>query len=138
MMRGFIYSQITNQMKIALAFKTCAIPQRKNALDPETEQNLEILARLHAAADLVMDHLIGTMFNDELVDAITYLYANHPPLRDVFKHSRTGVKRSRALAQSTEYFWKSIDRVRKPDYIPSDEDIMNLRCQSSGDVLWPF
>ena len=103
-----------------------------NALDPET------LDRLHAAADLVLNNLISTMFDDELADAIAYLYANHLPLRDVFNHSRNGVNRSESLTQSTEYFWKSIDRVRRPDYIPTEEDIMNLRCQSTGSVVWPF
>ena len=177
-MRSFIYSQITEQMKVALTFRPCAILQSSafiessvdstaneqkegfdpkysedadttmadaaalkeptNALDPETEQKLQTLDRLRAAADLVMNHYAGDPFNDELADAVAYLYANHLPLRDVFNHSRNGVNRSESLTQSTEYFWKSIDRVRRPDYIPTEEDIMNLRCQSTGSVVWPF
>ena len=112
-----------------------ALKEPTNALDPETEQKLQTLDPLRAAADLVMNHYAGDPFNDGLADAVAYLYANHLPLRDVFNHSRNGVNRSESLTQSTEYFWKNIDRVRHPDYVPSAEDNLNVLCRSSGYVI---
>ena len=96
-----------------------------------SEANEEKLAD---AIRVVMEHEKVALFPDEVADAVQYLYYNHPKLQHIFEQRRkpNGVKRFKVLTETTEYFWKSIDRIRQPDYMPTQQDIIYVRHRTCG------
>ena len=104
-----------------------------NGQDSETEQSLQTLDRLNAADVLVMNHPVGSVFNDEVADAITYLYANHLPLCDAFKRSKTKRKRyARSFGSAA-----SIHSLCHPPVFESEEGFEFLEygvCLNDADL----
>ncbi|KAL0484932.1 guanine nucleotide-binding protein G(i) subunit alpha [Acrasis kona] len=74
------------------------------------------------------------VWNDELCDDIQALWRD-PVIQAAFdKRSHT------QLDDSTEYYLNSLERIRKPDYIPTEEDVLWARVKTTGiiEVRYPY
>jgi len=90
--------------------------------------------RLSEAIQIVMNHSNLHTFRKEVGDAIKYIYQTHPKLQNVFVERRKGndLERQKILTETTEVFWRDIDRISDPEYMPSEQDIINVRYRTSG------
>ncbi|KAF9430935.1 hypothetical protein BGZ76_000647 [Entomortierella beljakovae] len=68
----------------------------------------------------------GITYPLEYQEAIRSLW-NDPAVQQVYELGNTY-----ALADNVKYFFDSIDRLFKPDYIPDDADILRCRVKSTG------
>merc|ERR1712013_865659 len=71
--------------------------------------------------------------NSALALAIRYIYFEDDTLRRLFRDRRQRAQSGRKiLTESTEYFWADIDRISAENYEPSEDDILNVRCRTTG------
>jgi len=80
-----------------------------------------------------LDPLAADFWVDEIVQHVKHLWNNEPAIKQVYEQ--------RALLQlldSTVYFYEAIDRIAKPEYTPTRDDILRARLRTSGIVERTF
>eukprot|EP01135_Chromosphaera_perkinsii_P003515 Nk52_evm15s246 gene=Nk52_evmTU15s246 len=111
-----IYANLLNSIKaIAKAMVVMGIPL---ASGPSATAAFEYVMGAQEEHDFE--------YNDVFFDNVKLLWQDEG-VRACFKRSN-----EYQLIDSAEYFFESIDTLRKSDYVPSDQDILRLRVVTSG------
>ncbi|KAI8905859.1 guanine nucleotide-binding protein subunit alpha, partial [Gorgonomyces haynaldii] len=74
----------------------------------------------------------GNVFNPQMADAIKSLWKD-PGIRQCFSKAK-----EYQLIDSAEYYFDNIDRIALPNYVPTDQDILQARIKSTGIVETRF
>eukprot|EP00485_Elphidium_margaritaceum_P000267 CAMPEP_0202697534 /NCGR_PEP_ID=MMETSP1385-20130828/10878_1 /ASSEMBLY_ACC=CAM_ASM_000861 /TAXON_ID=933848 /ORGANISM="Elphidium margaritaceum" /LENGTH=377 /DNA_ID=CAMNT_0049354023 /DNA_START=49 /DNA_END=1182 /DNA_ORIENTATION=- len=124
-----IYSQITEQMKLSVQFY-----DRWQVVGDDNREQKE-LQTLQESIDFVMEFEpiapnLGSNFSAELADAITYIWENDPKIKNAFTDQMSA--QSKFLDETTEYFWNELRRIKQPNYIPNETDIIKVRYRTCG------
>jgi len=84
--------------------------------------------QLQSCIAMVKEYRTPNELSPAIADGIKYIWRNDPRLKDIFQkhHSK------KVLDETTEYFWNDIDRIAASDYIPSKQDIINVRYRTTG------
>ncbi|KAJ7617866.1 heterotrimeric G-protein alpha subunit, GPA1-like protein [Roridomyces roridus] len=81
----------------------------------------------HRAALLALPaQFEGNLLPWEISDALRELW-NDPGIKEAVRRSREF-----QLIDSAEYYFKELDRLSAPEYIPSDQDILRTRVKTTG------
>ncbi|XP_037926464.1 G protein alpha q subunit isoform X2 [Hermetia illucens] len=85
-------------------------------------------------AELVrdIDYETVTSFEDPYVSAIKGLWADSG-IQECYDR-----RREYQLTDSAKYYISDIDRIEKPDYLPSEQDILRARVPTTGILEYPF
>ena len=116
-LRQHINGQIISQMNDAI----------KHYL---TEDVSDEDAKLQEAIDNLRDYQLPEMstLSPDMAADISYIWHNDKRLNGIFlKHHKRKI-----LEETTEYFWNSIDRITARDYLPTKQDILNIRNRTTG------
>eukprot|EP01084_Bolivina_argentea_P063318 115647_1 len=115
-----IYSQITEQMQIALK-----ISINSHQEEQMKRTNLE----LHEHIQSIENHYDMTTFPPHVSDAIQYTWEHCKPLQTLMEQMSF---RHKILEETSVYFWNELERIKQPDYAPNDLDFLNLREKTTG------
>lgn len=99
-------------------------------IDEDAKMNGYDEISMQDAISIVQNHGDVTMFNDELADAIQYIWRNRKEIRNAFKNNAK--VKNKILDETTEYFWNDIDRIKDKDYVPNETDIIKVRYRTTG------
>merc|ERR1712129_110672 len=69
-----------------------------------------------------------------IAKSIDYIHKNDARLEGIFQVHQ----QNKVLDESTQYFWDNLDRIAKKDYVPTKQDIINIRFRSTGIVEMTF
>merc|ERR1719427_1607843 len=88
------------------------------------------------AADKVVEVQIDRIcvFDDfnEYVPEIDSLWADSG-IRECYER-----RREYQLSDSTKYYLNDFSRIREPDYLPTQQDILRVRIPTTGIIEYPF
>ncbi len=72
-----------------------------------------------------------TSLPNNIANSIKYICENDKQLNGIFQNQQKSKQTAKVLDETTNYFWQSIDRVIDENYIPTKEDIVNVRCRTT-------
>jgi len=76
-----------------------------------------------------LDPLAADFWSEEIVAHVKQLWNNEPAIRACYE-----MRARLQLIDSAQYLFVNIDRIGKPNYLPSDDDIVRARLRTSGIV----
>eukprot|EP01083_Nonionella_stella_P009477 27291_1 len=127
-LKHYIYVQTVSQMKnVILHYETT---EEKRTYNDDIK-----LQNAIATVKKDMQHSAWTL-SDTTADAIQYIWNNDEKIKKVFTDYE--VFTHNTLDESTEHFWNQLDRIKAPNYIPNEDDILNVRCKTTGAVQKEF
>eukprot|EP01083_Nonionella_stella_P009478 27292_1 len=127
-LKHYIYVQTVSQMKnVILHYETT---EEKRTYNDDIK-----LQNAIATVKKDMQHSAWTL-SDTTADAIQYIWNNDEKIKKVFTDYE--VFTHNTLDESTEHFWNQLDRIKAPNYIPNEDDILNVRCKTTGAVEKQF
>ncbi|KAJ3639100.1 hypothetical protein Zmor_004260 [Zophobas morio] len=87
-----------------------------------------------AKADLIkdIDYETVTTFENPYVDAIKDLW------KDAGIQECYDRRREYQLTDSAKYYLSDLERIRAPDYLPTEQDILRARAPTTGIIEYPF
>jgi len=112
-----INCQIISQMKDAI---------REYLSEPSTDDIL----KEHIERIKKYEHIQEQMIGLDIAESIEYIYKNDARLDGIFAIHH----KKKILVESTNYFWENLSRIARPDYVPTRQDIINVRFRSTGVV----
>jgi len=104
---------------------------RTDAGTPTPNQTLTQIVndeKLQSYIDTVKEYRTPNELSPAIAEAIKYIWQNDPRLKDIFIKDH----RKKVLDETTEFFWNDIDRISSPDYLPTKQDIINVRYRTTG------
>ncbi|ORZ13901.1 guanine nucleotide binding protein, alpha subunit [Lobosporangium transversale] len=114
--RGFVFSNMVMAMQAILS----AMEDHGIALtNPENAVYVPVFATMPRVAS-------GQPYPPQFRQALKALWSD-PAVQQVYHLGHTY-----ALADNVQYFFDSVDRLYKPDYMPDDADILRCRVKSTG------
>ncbi|KAI7817300.1 guanine nucleotide-binding protein subunit alpha [Gamsiella multidivaricata] len=114
--RGFVFSNMVGAMQAILG----AMEDHNVALGyPENQKYIQVFTITPRIAS-------GAPYPPQYQQALKALW-NDPSVQQVYHLGHTY-----ALADNVKYFFDSVDRLYKPDYMPDDADILRCRVKSTG------
>lgn len=119
--REVIFSNSVQSMKIIVEASKCFEIQ----CSEENQVHFELMANLKYQVE--SDNL-----PKEISEAIKHLWAD-AGIQKCFARSR-----EYQLNDSAKYYFNHIDRISKPDFLPTDEDILHSRVKTTGIVESTF
>eukprot|EP01084_Bolivina_argentea_P084784 153298_1 len=123
-----IFQQIVSQMKNVIEYYE-RTEERTNNNDDVELQNAITIVKDDAQS------LVWTL-PEPLADAIQYIWNNDAKIKNVF--TDYAVFTHNILDESTEHFWNDLDRIKASNYVPNEDDILNVRCKTTGAVEKQF
>ncbi|KAK3824628.1 MAG: guanine nucleotide binding protein, alpha subunit [Benniella sp.] len=114
--RGFVFSNMVGAMQAILS------AMEDNGISfkhPENKNYVSIFATLPRISS-------GTPFPPQYQQALKALWSD-PSVQQIYQMGHTF-----ALSDNVKYFFDSVDRLYKPDYMPDDADILRCRVKSTG------
>eukprot|EP01083_Nonionella_stella_P186179 680995_1 len=123
-----IFQQIVSQMKNVIEYYE-RTEERTNNNDDVELQNAITIVKDDAQS------LVWTL-PEPLADAIQYIWNNDAKIKNVF--TDYAVFTHNILDESTEHFWNDLDRIKASNYVPNEDDILNVRCKTTGAVQKEF
>eukprot|EP01084_Bolivina_argentea_P086535 156425_1 len=75
-----------------------------------------------------------TWMDAEIADAIQYIWQNDDQIKNTFDDFDRDIFKMQLIDETTEHFWNSMDRLKKPGYVPNDDDILHVRSRTTGVV----
>jgi len=76
-----------------------------------------------------LDPLAADFWTEEIVRYVKYLWHREGSIKQAYEN-----RSKMQLLDSTDYLFTNIDRIGKPDYSPSADDILRARLRTSGIV----
>lgn len=114
--------------------KTAVSPEETTADDAgsanETLKKIVNDKKLQSYIDTVKEYRTPNELSPAIAEAIKYIWENDPRLDGIFQKNHN----KKVLDETTEFFWNSIDRISKPNYVPDKADIINVRYRLSFDL----
>ncbi len=100
----------------------------------ETMEGLEISKEAREGAEFVtkLDLTHDVELTAELLGYIKMLWAD-PAIQKVYERNNEF-----QLNDSADYFFKELDRIAAPDYVPSESDLLRLRKKTTGIIETQF
>jgi len=119
-----IHSQCLVQMQAAI--DEYLLPSLQADCEEKLKSSMESVRRYRFTES---NHLPAN-----IVDCIAFIWNYDDSLRHIFREHRD----RKILDESTEYFWNHLQRITATDYIPSKEDIINVRYRTTGIIEKEF
>ncbi|EWC46595.1 guanine nucleotide-binding protein subunit alpha [Drechslerella stenobrocha 248] len=114
--KEIIFSNTVQSMRVILeAMETLELPLQ----DSQSESHVQTIFAQPAQIE-------GDALPSEVGTAITSLWMDRG-VQECFKRSR-----EYQLNDSAKYYFESIDRISRPDYVPSDQDVLRSRVKTLG------
>jgi len=105
------------------------ISQMKDAITEYLSEPLEGgILKEHIERIKKYEYIHEQMIGADIAESIEYIYQNHARLDGIFANHH----KKKILVESTQYFWENLSRIARPDYVPTRQDIINVRFQSTG------
>ncbi|CAH0553486.1 unnamed protein product [Brassicogethes aeneus] len=79
-----------------------------------------------------IDYETVTTFEAQYVEAIKDLW-NDDGIKECYDR-----RREYQLTDSAKYYLSDLDRIRAPDYLPTEQDILRARAPTTGIIEYPF
>ncbi|XP_006461458.1 hypothetical protein AGABI2DRAFT_151207 [Agaricus bisporus var. bisporus H97] len=102
----------------------------QNILNPETHEHLDLQPSNEARRTTILalpDKLDNDILSPETVDAMQNLCQD-----PAIQASLDDPQSTNLIGASSIHYLKSIDRITKEDYLPTDDDILNCQIKPSG------
>ena len=125
MLREHIYCQITQQMKDAI-----------DHYYPSSASLNSNDQKLQSAISVIRNHGDVTILNEALANSVQYVWLNDKKIKNAFRDMQAGQNDKYSLDETTEYFWNDIDRIKDDQYLPTTQDIINVRYRTTGTVTF--
>jgi len=105
------------------------ISQMKDAITEYLSEPLECgILKEHIERIKKYEYIHEQMIGADIAESIEYIYKNDVRLDGIF----TIHHKKKILVESTKYFWENLGRIARPDYVPTRQDIINVRFRSTG------
>eukprot|EP01084_Bolivina_argentea_P225991 381803_1 len=121
-LKQHISCQIITQMQAAIKYYLH---------DNEPIQNN---TKLETAITTIREYNHTHELTKDIATNIQYIWKTDERLQQIFNKHPT----KKVLENSTQYFWNEIDRISQPDYIPTKNDIINIRNRTTGIIEKKF
>merc|ERR1712176_1525829 len=103
------------------------ISQMKDAIREYLSEPLECgILKEHIERIKKYDHIQEQMIGSDIAESIEYVYKVRLDGIFAIHHKK------RILVESTQYFWENLSRIARSDYVPTRQDIINVRFRSTG------
>ncbi|XP_052787422.1 guanine nucleotide-binding protein G(q) subunit alpha isoform X2 [Mya arenaria] len=124
--RGFIKIVYQNIFMAMNAMIRAMDTLKINYKDPNNEENANLIRQIDH------EHETVTTFEQQFVDAIKCLW-NDSGIQECYDR-----RREYQLTDSAKYYLDDVDRITKPDYLPTLQDILRVRSPTTGIIEYPF